>query len=116
MRKRTKRWLSALALPVFLALASCPTGDDDDSGTGDDDTTASGNDDDATGNDDDATGNDDDATGSDDDTTGDDDATGDDDDDSTGSDDDNMDYYGVRSDDGSAPRHPSLRDLRTRLT
>ena len=83
MRKTTRRWLAALALPALLALAGCPPGNDDD----DDDSGAPGDDDSAQPDDDD------------------DDVAGDDD---TAGDDDNMDYYGVRSDDGSAPRHPSL--------
>lgn len=84
MRKTTRRWLAALALPALLALAGCPPGNDDDD---DDDSGAPGDDDSAvTDDDDDVTGDDDDAVG----------------------DDDNMDYYGVRPDNGAAPRHPGF--------
>ena len=89
MRKTTRRWLAALAMPALLALAGCPPPNDDD----DDDTGPAGDDDSALTDDDDS-------------------AAGDDDDTSVG-DDDNVDYYGVRPDDGSAPRHPGfLRQLR----
>ena len=92
MRKTTRRWLAALALPALLALAGCPPPNHDDD---DDDTGPGGDDDSAVVDDDD-----------------DDDTTAGDDDDTTAGDDDNVDYYGVRPDDGSAPRHPNLlRDL-----
>ena len=89
MRRRTRGWLAGLAMPLLLALAGCPPVlGDDDSGLDDDDS----------------------AVG-DDDAVDDDDVIGDDD---TGSDDDDiMTEYGVRSDDGTAPRHPHfLRGLR----
>ena len=84
MRKRTKKWLARLALPLVLAVAGCPapshTGDDDDN--------------------DDSAATDDDTVAGDDDTAA--------DDDTTAGDDDNMDDYGPRSDDGSAPYHPDF--------
>jgi hypothetical protein len=89
MRHATKKLLAALALPFVLAIAGCESGDDDDT-VGDDDS--------ATGDDDSSATDDDDSAGDDDDTVG---------------DDDNMTDYGVRTDDGSAPRHPGfLRGLR----
>ena len=81
MRNRTKTWLARLALPLVLALAGCPAPNHDD-----DDDSASPADDDTA--DDDTTIADDDA-----------------------GDDDNMEDYGPRTDDGSAPYHPDfLRD------
>ncbi len=80
MRATTRRWLAAMALPALLALAGCPPPNHDD------DDTVPGDDDSAPGDDDDATPGDDDDTG----------------------DDDDMIVYGVRTDDDSAPRHPSL--------
>ena len=92
MRTRTRQWLAALALPALLSLAGCPPPNHDEEG--DDDANPPGDDDSAQLDDDD------------DDTVG-------DDDDATAGDDDNVDYYGVRPDDGSAPRHPGfLRQLR----
>ena len=74
--RRTWIFLSLLALA--FALAGCPRGDDDDSGSGDDDDMTA-DDDDMTADDDDATADDDDSTAADDDDT-----TGGDDDDSAG--------------------------------
>ncbi len=89
MRRRTRSWLAGLAMPLLLALAGCPPQlGDDDSGPDDDDSVV--NDDDAVNDDDIVPPDDDDAS----------------------DDDDNMAEYGVRSDDGSAPRHPGLAGLR----
>lgn len=84
MFERAKILLLGLSMPAFLALSSCPPAPNDDSAADDD--SAAGDDD-----------------------AGDDDV-GDDD---SGGDDDNMDAYGCRTDDGSAPLHPEfLRGLR----
>jgi len=84
MRTRTKKWLARLALPLVLALAGCPAPDHDD----DDDSAAPGDDDTSVADDD----------------AGDDDTAAADD----AGDDDNMEDYGPRTDDGSAPLHPDF--------